>query len=61
MLEEFHAEYPNIRVFYNPDPLTPISTTMLAQMQDGTAPDVFQGCCSFFPIWAQAFSPSWSV
>jgi multiple sugar transport system substrate-binding protein len=54
MLEQFHAEHPNIRVFYNPDPLTPISSTMLAAMQDGTAPDVFQGCCSFFPIWAQA-------
>ena len=54
MLEEFHAEHPNIRVLYNPDPLTPISSTMLAEMQDGTAPDVFQGCCSFFPAWAQA-------
>ena len=54
MLEQFHAEHPNIRVFYNPDPLTPISSTMLAAMQEGTAPDVFQGCCSFFPIWAQA-------
>ena len=54
MLEKFHAEHPNIRVFYNPDPLTPISTTMLAEMQEGTAPDVFQGCCSFFPVWAQA-------
>ena len=54
LLEEFHAEHPNIRVFYKADPLTPISSTMLAEMQDGTAPDVFQGCCSFFPIWAQA-------
>ena len=53
-LERFHAEHPNIRVFYNPDPLTPISSTMLAEMQQGTAPDVFQGCCSFFPVWAQA-------
>ena len=54
MLEEFHTKHPNIRVLFNPDPLTPISSTMLAEMQDGTAPDVFQGCCSFFPIWAQA-------
>ena len=53
-LEEFHAEHPNIRVLYNPDPLTPISSTMLAEMQEGTAPDVFQGCCGFFPAWAQA-------
>ena len=54
MLEKFHAEHPDIRVFYNPDPLTPISSTMLAEMREATAPDVFQGCCSFFPIWAQA-------
>ncbi len=54
MLEQFHAEHPGIRVFYNPDPLTPISSTMLTEMQQGTAPDVFQGCCSFFPVWAQA-------
>ena len=26
---------------------------MLQDMQAGTAPDVFAGCCSFFPIWAQ--------
>ena len=54
MLEEFHAQHRNIRVFYNPDPETPINPTMLAEMRDGTAPDVFQGCCSSIPIWAQA-------
>ena len=52
MLEQFHATHPNIRVFYVPDP-DDLEETMLADMQAGTAPDVFQGCCTFFPIWAQ--------
>jgi multiple sugar transport system substrate-binding protein len=52
MLEEFHAAHPNIRVLYVPDP-DDLEQSMLADMQDGTAPDVFQGCCTFFPIWAQ--------
>jgi multiple sugar transport system substrate-binding protein len=26
---------------------------MLADLQTGTAADVFQGCCSHFPLWAQ--------
>ncbi|MFC1975378.1 ABC transporter substrate-binding protein [Chloroflexota bacterium] len=52
MLEEFHATHPHIRVFYTPDP-EDLENTMLADMQAGTAPDVFQGCCSHFPIWAQ--------
>ena len=52
MLEEFHATHPNIRVFYTPDPAHE-EYTMLGDMQAGTAPDVFQGCCTFFPIWAQ--------
>ncbi len=52
MLEQFHAENPGIRVFYTPDPQG-FSQTMLADMQAGTAPDVFWGCCTFFPIWAQ--------
>ena len=52
MLDEFHATHPNIRVFYTPDP-EDVEETMLSRMQAGTAPDVFQGCCSFFPIWAQ--------
>jgi multiple sugar transport system substrate-binding protein len=51
-LEEFHAIHPNIRVFYTPDPEN-VEESMLADMQAGTAPDVFAGCCSFFPIWAQ--------
>lgn len=52
MLEEFHAAHPNIRVFYNPDPLG-VETKMLVDMQAGTAADVFQGCCAHFPIWTQ--------
>ena len=52
MLEQFHAENPGIRVFYTPQPEN-LEQTMLADMQAGTAPDVFWGCCTFFPIWAQ--------
>lgn len=52
MLDQFHAEHPNIRVFYTPDPEN-LEEKMMADMQAGTAPDVFQGCCSFFPVWAQ--------
>jgi len=51
-LQEFHAIHPNIRVFYTPDP-TDLAESMLADMEAGTAPDVFAGCCTFFPIWAQ--------
>ncbi|MGE5620516.1 MAG: ABC transporter substrate-binding protein [Sphingomonadaceae bacterium] len=55
MLEQFHETHPNIRVFYTPEPDSPKDKEekMLAAMQAGTAPDVFQGCCSWFPIWAQ--------
>ena len=52
MMEKFHATHPNIRVFYTPDPRG-LADIMLAQMKAGTAADVFQGCCSYFPIWAQ--------
>jgi multiple sugar transport system substrate-binding protein len=52
MLEQFHATHPNIRVFYTPDP-EDFEEKVLADMQAGTAPDVFQACCSFFPILAQ--------
>jgi multiple sugar transport system substrate-binding protein len=51
-LEQFHAEHPDIRVFYVPDPVD-VTETMLADMEAGTAPDVFQGCCTHFPAWAQ--------
>jgi multiple sugar transport system substrate-binding protein len=54
MLEEFHATHPNIRVYYNLDPENhEFEEKSLADLQSGTAPDVFQGCCSFLPIWAQ--------
>lgn len=52
MLEQFHATHPHIRVFYTPDPEN-FEEKMLADMQAGTAPDVFQACCGFFPILAQ--------
>ncbi len=53
MLEEFHASHPNIRVFFTPDPADSFKEKMLADFQSGTAPDVFQGCCTHFPTWAQ--------
>jgi multiple sugar transport system substrate-binding protein len=52
MLEEFHAMHPHIRVFFVPDP-EDFAEKMLADFQAGTAPDVFQGCCTHFPTWAQ--------
>jgi multiple sugar transport system substrate-binding protein len=52
MLARFHAEHPNIHVFYTPDPEN-FQERMLADFQAGTAPDVFQGCCTHFPAWAQ--------
>jgi multiple sugar transport system substrate-binding protein len=52
ILEQFHAEHPNIHVFYTPDPEN-FQERMLADFQAGTAPDVFQGCCTHFPAWAQ--------
>jgi multiple sugar transport system substrate-binding protein len=54
MLEKFHATHPNIRVFYIPDPESAeFGEKKLADFQAGSAPDVFQGCCTFFPTWAQ--------
>jgi multiple sugar transport system substrate-binding protein len=52
MLAQFHGEHPNIHVFYTPDPEN-FQERMLADFQAGTAPDVFQGCCTHFPAWAQ--------
>ncbi len=52
MLAQFHAEHPDIQVFYVPDPEN-VEEQMLVDMRSGTAPDVFQGCCTSFPIWAQ--------
>ena len=54
MLDEFHVTHPNIRVYYNLDPENnEFAEKSLEDLQAGTAPDVFQGCCSFLPIWAQ--------
>jgi ABC-type glycerol-3-phosphate transport system substrate-binding protein len=53
MLEQFHAKYPHISIFYIPDPEKNFVEKMLADFQAGTAPDVFQGCCTHFPMWAQ--------
>ncbi|MDQ4077525.1 MAG: sugar ABC transporter substrate-binding protein [Chloroflexota bacterium] len=52
MLAQFHQDHPGVRVFYVPDP-EDVEEQMLIEMQSGTAPDVFTGCCDFFPIWAQ--------
>ncbi|MBN1401947.1 MAG: sugar ABC transporter substrate-binding protein [Anaerolineae bacterium] len=52
MLEEFHAQQPGIRVFFTPDPPN-VAETLVQDMAAGTAPDVFAGCCTFFPILAQ--------
>ncbi len=52
MLSRFYAFNPNIIVYYTPDP-DDLAETMLEEMRAGTAPDVLQGCCTFFPIWAQ--------
>ena len=52
MLETFNASHPNIHVFYTPDP-TNLDEKMLADFQEGTAPDVLQGCCDFLPAWGQ--------
>jgi multiple sugar transport system substrate-binding protein len=52
VLQEFHNTHPNISVFYIPDPAN-LEDQMLVDMQSGTAPDVFQGCCTHFPTWAQ--------
>jgi multiple sugar transport system substrate-binding protein len=52
MLSRFYAFNPDIIVFYTPDP-DDLAEAMLEEMRAGTAPDVMQGCCTYFPIWAQ--------
>jgi multiple sugar transport system substrate-binding protein len=51
-LEKFHALHPDIQVFFTMDP-EDLGDAMVADFQAGTAPDVFDGCCDFFPAWAQ--------
>lgn len=52
MLAQFHDAHPNLRVFFTPDPDN-LAETMLAEMEAGTAPDLFWGGSTFFPTWAQ--------
>jgi multiple sugar transport system substrate-binding protein len=52
MLDQFHQQQPNIRVFYTPDP-EKLDEQMMSDFVAGTAPDVMAGCCDFFPAWAQ--------
>ncbi|MHB0875249.1 MAG: ABC transporter substrate-binding protein [Anaerolineae bacterium] len=52
MLDRFQESNPNIRVFFTSDPVD-LETRMLSDMEAGIAPDVFQGCCTHFPTWAQ--------
>ena len=52
MLNQFHAANPDIRVYYVPDPVD-VEESLLSELQNGTGPDVFAACCSFFPILAQ--------
>ena len=51
-LQIFQAQNPDLSVYYTPDPESLIDQMPL-DMQAGNAPDVFQGCCGFFPAWAQ--------
>jgi multiple sugar transport system substrate-binding protein len=52
LLAQFHSAHPDISVFYIPDPANVVEQ-MPIDMQAGTAADVFQGCCTHFPDWAQ--------
>jgi len=52
MLAQFHETHPDLRVFFTPDPDN-LADTMLAEMEAGTAPDLFWGGSTFFPTWAQ--------
>lgn len=52
MLGQFHEAHPSVQVFYTPDPEN-VAEQMILDAQAGNAPDVFAGCCDFFPLWAQ--------
>jgi multiple sugar transport system substrate-binding protein len=52
MLDEFHASHPNIHVFYTQDPEN-LADSMSEDFENGTAPDVLNGCCDFLPAWGQ--------
>lgn len=53
LLAEFHRTHPHLQVHFVPDPVD-LESRMLYDMQAGTAADVFQGCCTHFPAWAQS-------
>jgi multiple sugar transport system substrate-binding protein len=54
MLDEFHASHPNLQIFYTLDPPSEsFDQKMQNDFEAGTMADVFAGCCSFFPAWAQ--------
>lgn len=54
MLDEFHASHANLQVFYTLDPPSEsFDQKMQSDFEAGTMADVFSGCCSFFPAWAQ--------
>jgi len=52
MLNEFMETHPDIQVFFTPDPKN-YQEEVLADFKAGMAPDVFQGCSTHFPAWAQ--------
>jgi multiple sugar transport system substrate-binding protein len=52
MLAQFHEANPNIQVYFTMDP-EDLGDAMIADFQAGTAADVVDGCCDFFPEWAQ--------
>jgi multiple sugar transport system substrate-binding protein len=52
MLEIFHERHPNIRVYFTLDPEN-LEERMPVDFEAGRAPDVFAGCCTFFPTWAK--------
>jgi len=52
MLAEFHEQHPNIRVYFTLDPEN-LEERMPVDFEAGRAPDVFAGCCTFFPAWAR--------
>lgn len=51
-LDEFNAANSDIQVYYTPDP-EDYQQKMISDFQTGIAADVFQGCCTHFPSWAQ--------
>ncbi len=53
MLGQFNTDHPDVQVFYVPDPDN-VEEQLIVDMRAGNAPDVFQSCCTTFPIVGQA-------